>query len=91
MARQRPTPLNGDRANEPLPTAQCCCVRRIRETGKKSYPFGAADRYDGKYPDLDRFDVERMIGRYLSLGRGTHFVSADHSRVSKHGLPSRKR
>jgi cytochrome P450 len=34
---------------------------------------GSAGRDERQYPDPDRFDVEREIGRHLSLGYGTHF------------------
>jgi cytochrome P450 len=34
---------------------------------------GSAGRDERQYPDPDRFDVEREVGRHLSLGYGTHF------------------
>jgi cytochrome P450 len=34
---------------------------------------GSAGRDERQYPDPDRFDVERDVGRHLSLGYGTHF------------------
>ncbi len=34
---------------------------------------GSAGRDDRQYPDPDRFDVERDVGRHLSFGFGTHF------------------
>ena len=34
---------------------------------------GSAGRDERQYPDPDRFDVERQIGRHVSFGYGTHF------------------
>jgi cytochrome P450 len=34
---------------------------------------GSAGRDDRQYPDPDRLDVERKIGRHVSFGYGTHF------------------
>lgn len=34
---------------------------------------GSAGRDDRRYPDPDRFDVERDVGRHVSFGYGTHF------------------
>jgi cytochrome P450 len=34
---------------------------------------GSAGRDERQYPDPDRFDVERKIGRHLTFGYGTHF------------------
>jgi cytochrome P450 len=34
---------------------------------------GSAGRDDRQYPDPDRFDVERDVGRHVSFGYGTHF------------------
>jgi len=34
---------------------------------------GSAGRDERQYPDPDRFDAERNVGRHLTLGYGTHF------------------
>ena len=34
---------------------------------------GAANRDDRRYPDGERFDIQRDIGQHLSFGYGTHF------------------
>jgi cytochrome P450 len=34
---------------------------------------GSAGRDERQYPDPDRFDVERDVGRHVSFGYGTHF------------------
>jgi cytochrome P450 len=34
---------------------------------------GSAGRDERQYPDPDRFDVEREVGRHVSFGYGTHF------------------
>jgi cytochrome P450 len=34
---------------------------------------GSAGRDERQYPDPDRFDVERKIGRHMAFGYGTHF------------------
>jgi cytochrome P450 len=34
---------------------------------------GSAGRDHRQYPDPDRFDVEREVGRHVSFGYGTHF------------------
>jgi cytochrome P450 len=34
---------------------------------------GSAGRDDRQYPDPERFDVEREVGRHVSFGYGTHF------------------
>lgn len=34
---------------------------------------GSAGRDERQYPDPDRFDVERAVGRHLAFGYGTHF------------------
>lgn len=34
---------------------------------------GSAGRDERQYPDADRFDVEREVGRHVSFGYGTHF------------------
>jgi len=34
---------------------------------------GSAGRDERQYPDPDRFDVEREVGRHLAFGYGTHF------------------
>lgn len=34
---------------------------------------GSAGRDERQYPDPDRFDVEREVGRHMSFGYGTHF------------------
>jgi cytochrome P450 len=46
---------------------------RIPEGSVMLLLTGSAGRDERQYPDPDRFDVERKIGRHLSFGYGTHF------------------
>ena len=38
-----------------------------------THPDKGFGRDERQYPDPDRFDVEREIGRHVSFGYGTHF------------------
>jgi cytochrome P450 len=35
--------------------------------------YGSGNRDERKFPDPDRFDISRPVGRHLAMGHGTHF------------------
>jgi cytochrome P450 len=46
---------------------------RIPEGSKILLLTGSAGRDERQYPDPDRFDAERDVGRHVTFGYGTHF------------------